>query len=286
MSRDVSSQGCAASHCPDRTSLFGGRFRRRTRPGFVVGASWYCGEGCLRQGLATILEALAQGRSRGVSVERSLRPTLGLLLMEQGKLTKEQLDHALEVQQHKPGLRIGELLVELGSVSEREVTQALSRQFAVPWVNFVKGQLSPAVRSLIPAVVARTYSVVPVDHQAAAGRILVAIVGPPDYAFVNGLSRMLELDVAVLVADASRLAQLIDQFYPESKAAERLMELGTVDAAALTDLIATQAERYSAEELRLERCGARLWLRLIKDDKRLDLLLDVDLPEESEVYAS
>jgi len=282
----LTTKRCTAKGCREGGSLFRTRFRRRTPEGFDVGPNWYCSESCVKEGLDSVIEELLSGRTRGISSERSLRPTLGLLLMEQGQLTKEELDHALDVQRNEPGLRVGELLVRLGKVSEREVTQALSRQFAVPWVNFVKGQMSDAVLRMIPPVVARTYSAIPVDYQAAAGRLLIAIVGPPDYGFVHGLSRMLELDVAVLVADASRVNELVERFYPEEQAQERLIELGAVGAPVLADLIATQASRYKAKELRLERCGERLWLRLIRDDKRRDLLIAIDLPEVPEVRVS
>ena len=233
-----------------------------------------------------MLQTLALGRARGVKSERSLRPTLGLLLIQQGKVTKEDLAKALRAQRNEPGSRIGEILKKEGVVSEREVTLALSRQFGVPWVNFLKGEVSKQALRLIPAVVARTYSVVPVDYRANESKLLLAIVGPPDYGFLNGLSRMLELEVTILVADESKMTELIARFYPELRARGRCLRLRAVDRRSVAELVGSMAKEYRANELRLERCGDRLWLRLVSASRHRDFLLEIDLPDENEVYVS
>ena len=55
------------------------------------------------------------------------RPLLGELLYESGEITKEQLDHALEVQKNEGGL-IGIILVNQGSIKEQTLVKYLSLQ--------------------------------------------------------------------------------------------------------------------------------------------------------------
>lgn len=59
--------------------------------------------------------------------ERSRGQMLGELLIEQGVLSKEQLDHGLKMQR-AAGLRLGEALIQLGYATREQVKQALLLQ--------------------------------------------------------------------------------------------------------------------------------------------------------------
>jgi type IV pilus assembly protein PilB len=56
---------------------------------------------------------------------------LGQILLEKGLVTEQHLDEALDRQQESM-LRIGEELVKMGSISESDVTDALSQQLNIP----------------------------------------------------------------------------------------------------------------------------------------------------------
>jgi len=55
------------------------------------------------------------------------RPLLGELLYENGEITREQLDQALEVQKNEGGL-IGIILVNQGAIKEQILVRYLSMQ--------------------------------------------------------------------------------------------------------------------------------------------------------------
>ena len=279
------SELCAVSHCkkPRPTRR---RFRAAKDNGFRLDGAWFCGDECLSHGFEGALRALRSGRIRALPPERSLRPSIGLLLLEQGRVSRQQLTEALSIQQELDAGPIGRVLMEQGVVSEREVTQALSRQFAVPWVNVVSGEIAPEVVRLLPAAIVRTYRAVPVDYRRDDDRLLLAIVGPPDYAFLNGASRMLELDITILVADESRLAELIEHYYPERDVDGRVLQLNDVHDDTLAKTLAGMAAGYGADSMRLESCGARLWLRMFKGERQRDFLLEVSVPNDGEAYVS
>ena len=52
---------------------------------------------------------------------------LGQILVDQNKITSQQLDHALQVQ-NKQGGAIGAVLKELGYITERDLVRALNKQ--------------------------------------------------------------------------------------------------------------------------------------------------------------
>lgn len=55
------------------------------------------------------------------------RPLLGEILLENGEISKEQLDKALEVQKREGGL-IGIILVSQGSINEQVLVKYLAVQ--------------------------------------------------------------------------------------------------------------------------------------------------------------
>ncbi|MCP4136893.1 MAG: hypothetical protein GY754_38335 [bacterium] len=55
------------------------------------------------------------------------RPLLGEILLEEGEITQDQLDKALEVQKNEGGL-IGIILVTQGAISEQTLVKYLALQ--------------------------------------------------------------------------------------------------------------------------------------------------------------
>jgi hypothetical protein len=65
---------------------------------------------------------------------------IGQILIEKGLTTQGQLEECLALQQHKPGRKIGEILVSLGYISLRDVRRAYADQlgsaYAKNWVTW------------------------------------------------------------------------------------------------------------------------------------------------------
>ena len=78
------------------------------------------------------------------------RPRIGELLVQAGKLSARDLDRALSAQQEM-GSMLGRVLVRLGLVSDNDVAQALSTQLGIPLVP-ADGfpDLMPEVEGLLP----------------------------------------------------------------------------------------------------------------------------------------
>ena len=91
---------------------------------------------------------------------------LGEMLVKAGILTQDQLQEALEGQK-KNGGRLGFNLVKLGFVREDDITQLLSEQYGVPFINLRHFEIDDSVIKLIPSEVAQKYLVVPVNRTGA-----------------------------------------------------------------------------------------------------------------------
>ena len=54
---------------------------------------------------------------------------LGQILINMGKITEEQLNEALENQQAVPSKKLGQILVQMNLMTESEVLEAMAKQF-------------------------------------------------------------------------------------------------------------------------------------------------------------
>ncbi len=76
---------------------------------------------------------------------------LGDLLVREKIITPDQLTQALKKQRESgPNSRLGSTLVQLGFVSDEEVTNFLSRQYGVPAINLQYFAIDASVVKLIP----------------------------------------------------------------------------------------------------------------------------------------
>ena len=75
--------------------------------------------------------------------------SLGEVLIRQGKITREQLEKALELQS-KDRRSLRQILLDLELVKEEQLGQALSIQLDLPFVRLSEYLVDPTVVSVIP----------------------------------------------------------------------------------------------------------------------------------------
>ena len=94
---------------------------------------------------------------------------LGDLLVREKIITPEQLERALKAQRDAgPSARLGSTLVQLGFVSDEEVTNLLSRQYGVPAINLQYFEIDSVVVKLIPEETAKRYQILPLSRVGAS----------------------------------------------------------------------------------------------------------------------
>lgn len=102
-----------------------------------------------------------------VAESRPLRP-LGEILIEQGRLERDQLEAALTRQQ--PWERLGRTLLRLGWLSGQDLALALAEQVGVPALELDPREPQPGQAGWLSAELALRYAVVPVARE---GELLV-----------------------------------------------------------------------------------------------------------------
>lgn len=156
---------------------------------------------------------------------------LGELLLKENLITEEQLKQALEFQKTN-GLKLGSALIKLGLVSEEDIAMVLSKQLGYPSINISKFEVDSDVIALIPAELARKYTLLPLHRM---GHILtVAMADPTNLTAIEDIRFKTELNVQPVVAPETPLKMAIERYYGSSteievaKAVERFEKIAQI----------------------------------------------------------
>ena len=105
---------------------------------------------------------------------RTQWPALGKLLIRDGALTPEQLEHALSLQRLKPGRRLGQVIVEQGYATSLDISRSVAEQHELEFVELELSSIDAAAAMLLPENLARHYQALPI-RVGQDGYVLVAV---------------------------------------------------------------------------------------------------------------
>ncbi|MDF2179138.1 GspE/PulE family protein [Aliiglaciecola sp. CAU 1673] len=143
-------------------------------------------------------------------MQPKLKMRLGDLLVHENVISEAQLQQALEAQR-QTGRKLGNVLTDLGLLSEDQLLTFLSQQLNVPFIDIGRRNLEPAVVKLLPEVQARRFRAIALENNA--DHILVGMSDPADLAVLDNLAKMLPKAVRVAVVRESQLLAALDRHY-------------------------------------------------------------------------
>ena len=136
---------------------------------------------------------------------------LGSLLVRERLITTEQLEVAL-LEQQQLNWRLGEILVNWGWVTSREIAFALAEQYGLGFLDLTKAEIDEEAAMLMSPDVARSYHALPVRF-LPDGVLLVAIADPTDVGAAEQLREELGRPVRLAVADETDLSLTVERIY-------------------------------------------------------------------------
>ncbi len=146
---------------------------------------------------------------------------IGELLVESGLITEAQLQEALEESKKNTGTRIGSLLVKKGYAKEIDISQTLSFQLNIPFVDLSAVAIDPEAIKLVSEKLARKYLLVPLYFERKA--LVVAMSDPLNLNAVDDVSFSAGLPVKPCVATPTDIADAIRLHYHISQPIEDLL---------------------------------------------------------------
>lgn len=169
---------------------------------------------------------------------------LGDLLVEAGKITEKELLDTLKKQKNT-GKRLGELLIDDGIITEEDIIDVLEIQLGIQRVYLDFINIDSKVAKLVPESLARKYSVVPI---AISGNELdVAMADPLNIFAMDDVRVSSGYEINPLIASESEIIKTIDKLYSNEK-------------------VEKAAEEFAKEHK----------LKLVKDEETLEKIEDIN----------
>ncbi|MBI2870264.1 MAG: hypothetical protein HYY14_00985 [Candidatus Omnitrophica bacterium] len=148
-------------------------------------------------------------------MKRVVQKLLGEMLLEQGKITQEELDRALKTQQKEGGL-LGQILVKMKVVTEQEIVTTLATQFGYPYLPLSSCHIEVDILKLIPENVARQYHAIPIDR---IGNTLTVVMADPTNALaIKDIEYTTSCKVQTFVATGTEIRESLNRFYKSHRA--------------------------------------------------------------------
>ena len=141
-----------------------------------------------------------------------LWPPLGALLIRESLVSDEELETALAQQRLSASSRLGEILVDRGTVSRGDIARLVAEQYELPFVEVDRPQIDPAAAELLPEDIARRYSALPIDI-LPDGSLRVVVADPTNVVYSNELQLALGVPLSFAVADPDAIEEAIASFY-------------------------------------------------------------------------
>lgn len=149
---------------------------------------------------------------------------LGEILIDMGSLTPESLAEALEHQQTK-NERLGDILVSLGYIQPEDLTRALAEQFDMEMVDLESIEIDSEVIERVPEDLAREHKIVPIDYDNDEG-LTIAMGDPLDLYTLDNLRFVVNCPVECVLATKQALTDALGRYYgfQESQLDEMIQE--------------------------------------------------------------
>src|SRR5689334_22661807 len=135
---------------------------------------------------------------------------LGELLVEWGAVSLKDINRALE-HAKKQNQRIGEALIELKLVSDAAVYKALASQHNMEYVDLDKNSIPSNIINSIPDDLMRKYLILLLGKEN--GRRRVVVHDPLDLEMLDILRFRLHTDIRTVLAPRNRIKAILDDLF-------------------------------------------------------------------------
>ncbi len=138
------------------------------------------------------------------------RKRLGNVLVESGLLSHKQLEEALHIQKKHKGF-LGQVIVDMGWVTEDQLCQTLSEMLGIARVNLRRIHIDPDARQYVSDSLAASCNIFPIFVKQKT--LFLAMENPLDSGILLYLRHSTGMNVKALVAPPSQIRAMILRYY-------------------------------------------------------------------------
>ena len=147
---------------------------------------------------------------------------LGEMLVKAGKISREELDHALEILKKSNG-RLSNVLVEIGAVAdEEELFEFIGKQLNIGALRLSDVELNAEVVKLIPLDIARKFNVIAISRVAKT--LIVAISDPNNIYVLDAIKFITGCNIQPVISPERSIQKAIEAYYHDSSAIDEILK--------------------------------------------------------------
>ena len=168
---------------------------------------------------------------------------LGEQLVGANLITADELEGALKLQTSK-GQKIGEILLELGVLSEEQILPFIQRQMNLPTVKIREGLIDPAVVRLLPRETSERLEAIAMFKVRDV--LTVAMAEPQNLQQIDEIERITRLKIRPVFAFATSIRRMTNRAYEDD------FQVDTVTADLDEDAVELQVDHSDVDVASVE----------------------------------
>ncbi len=147
---------------------------------------------------------------------------LGEMLVDVGVLTEEQVSRALSLQRGS-GKRLGTVLIDEGFITETQLVETLRMQLGIDFVDLNKAKIDPSMVSFVPKNIAKQYRVIPV--KVIRDTLYLAMEDPMNFVAIENVRNTTKKRVVPMIAYSNAIDRALSVLYENEGAARAIEEM-------------------------------------------------------------
>ncbi|OGL43502.1 MAG: hypothetical protein A2161_10790 [Candidatus Schekmanbacteria bacterium RBG_13_48_7] len=168
---------------------------------------WFCSHSCFSKQMLVEWETWKSDNSKKQSPTNRLR--LGLILVDMGVMTPEELKSAVEKQKELKNARLGVIIRQMGYATEKDITIALSKQYHASWIELNDTKISPNLIKKIPKKIITDALILPFEYDKKENKLSLAMANPGDFVTIQIIRKFFQCDVQPFAVDESAICGII-----------------------------------------------------------------------------
>ena len=141
---------------------------------------------------------------------------IGQVLIDLGFITEEQLEELLEEQKLRPEVLLGKLAEEKDLVSSEQLAQVLAEQMGMQAIKLGETVIPPEILSHITEPMAQLYRIIPLSFQEDVNTLTIAMCDPQKLSILDELRTFLGYEIRAVVAGEKDILKSLERYYATS----------------------------------------------------------------------
>ncbi len=147
---------------------------------------------------------------------------IGQILVDLGFISDDQLEMLLEEQDRQPGEKLGKIAEEMGLITDEQIAQALAEQMNMQVISLAEFELTAEMKQQISETMAQMYRIIPIKRED--DELTIATCDPQNLSIQDELRTFLGLNVRIVVATEREIIRCLEKFYDAGgESVERLI---------------------------------------------------------------